>query len=180
MLASVGLLCAGAVPVTEGYVTGADGVRLFYRRLGSGADFVVFLHGGPGLSHLDGGPQIEPIAERHTLIPYGPARCGPLRVGQRSRPAHRQRGARPGSAPGATRHREDEAGLSWGSGLAALYVQAHPDRVERIVFLDPMPPATRISRRSAARWTPSSFNRTSSTQPGTIAGGRASARCRPP
>jgi len=25
--------------------------------------------------------------------------------------------------------------------LAALYVQAHPDRVERIVFLDPMPPA---------------------------------------
>jgi hypothetical protein len=37
--------------VEQGYLTGADGVRLVYRKLGSGSDFVVFLHGGPGASY---------------------------------------------------------------------------------------------------------------------------------
>jgi proline iminopeptidase len=32
-------------------------------------------------------------------------------------------------------------GVSWGSILAALYADAHPERVARIVFLDPMYPA---------------------------------------
>lgn len=32
-------------------------------------------------------------------------------------------------------------GLSWGSGLAALYAEAYPERVSRIVFLAPMPVA---------------------------------------
>jgi hypothetical protein len=32
----------------EGHFTGADGVRLFYRKIGSGKDVVVVLHGGPG------------------------------------------------------------------------------------------------------------------------------------
>jgi proline iminopeptidase len=32
-------------------------------------------------------------------------------------------------------------GLSWGSGLAALYSNVHGERVARIVFLDPMPVA---------------------------------------
>jgi proline iminopeptidase len=30
-------------------------------------------------------------------------------------------------------------GLSWGSGLAAFYAEAHPESVSRIVFLNPMP-----------------------------------------
>jgi hypothetical protein len=38
----------------EGYLSGEDGVRLFYRKLGTGRDVVVFLHGGPGLSIEDG------------------------------------------------------------------------------------------------------------------------------
>ena len=35
-------------PNEEGHLTGADGVRLFYRKLGNGKDVVVILHGGPG------------------------------------------------------------------------------------------------------------------------------------
>src|SRR6185295_18645752 len=32
-------------------------------------------------------------------------------------------------------------GLSWGTGLATLYTAAHPDRVEMLVLVSPMPPA---------------------------------------
>jgi proline iminopeptidase len=31
-------------------------------------------------------------------------------------------------------------GHSWGAGLAALYAMAHPDRIERLLLVDPMPP----------------------------------------
>jgi proline iminopeptidase len=57
-------------PNQEGYLTAADSVRLFYRKLGKEKDFVVFLHGGPGLSMGDGGYAMRPLAERHTLILY--------------------------------------------------------------------------------------------------------------
>ena len=51
-------------PVEQGYFTGADGVRLFYRKLGAAHDFVVFLHGGPGLSMGDGGYAMRPLRSR--------------------------------------------------------------------------------------------------------------------
>lgn len=47
-------------PVTEGYFRGADGVRLFYRKVGKEKKTVVFLHGGPGLGIGDGGYDMEP------------------------------------------------------------------------------------------------------------------------
>lgn len=126
----------------EGYALGADNVHLFYRRIGSG-DFVVFLHGGPGASMHDGGDDLQPIADRHTLLMYD------QRGGGRSDIITDR------SLLTASYHVRDlEAlrqnlgiekfsivGLSWGSGLAALYASEHPDRVSRIVFLAPMPPA---------------------------------------
>src|SRR4051794_34661737 len=50
------------LPVREGFFTGADGVRLFYRLAGMGSDPIVFLHGGPGLGIDDGGYDLEPLA----------------------------------------------------------------------------------------------------------------------
>lgn len=129
--------------VEQGYLTGADGVRLFYRKLGSGSDFVVFLHGGPGLSMHDGGSSIEPLSRRHTLILYD------QRGGGRSELVKDK-----SLLTAANDVRDLEAlrahfgiqkmtliGLSWGSGLAALYADAHPEHVSKIVFLDPMPVA---------------------------------------
>jgi hypothetical protein len=57
-------------PVTEGYFKGADGVRLFYRRVGNKGNPVVFLHGGPGLGIGDGGYDMEPLARDRALIMY--------------------------------------------------------------------------------------------------------------
>ena len=128
--------CAGRSPgvgpslaVHEGYVVGADQVRLFFRTVGTGGDTLVFLHGGRGKT-----PRASrPIWRRwptSTVLFYD------------------QRGSGRSEAPADTmlltveRHVADlEAvrqelvlgrvamiGHSWGCGLAALYAAAHPER----------------------------------------------------
>jgi proline iminopeptidase len=56
--------------VVEGYFNGADGVRLFYRKVGTGPKTVVFLHGGPGLGIGDGGYDMEPLARKRVLLMF--------------------------------------------------------------------------------------------------------------
>jgi proline iminopeptidase len=132
---------AEKVQTEQGHFTAADGVRLFYRKLGRGRDFIVFLHGGPGLSMGDGGYAMRPLAERHTLILYD------QRGGGRSDlvkdPALLTADAGVRDLEALRQHfgiqKMSLIGLSWGSGLAALYAVAHPEAVSRIVFLDPMP-----------------------------------------
>lgn len=132
----------GGVPSEEGYLPGADGARLFYRKFGHGPDVVIFLHGGPGLNMADGGPAMEPLADRHTLIMYD------QRGGGRSTAAEP-----PDQVTAAADVRDLEAvrryfgvkqvaivGNSWGAGLAILYATAHPEHVTRLVLLSPMPP----------------------------------------
>ena len=128
-------------PTEEGSFTAADQVRLFYRKLGTGRDFVVFLHGGPGLSMGDGGYAMRPLSEKHALILYdqrGGGRSDLIKdpklltadADVRDLEALRQH---------FTIDKMTLIGLSWGSGLAALYAEAHPESVSRIIFLDPMP-----------------------------------------
>lgn len=132
--------------VQEGTLAGADNVSLFYRKVGEGSDFIVFLHGGPGLSMENDGVLMDPLADKkHTLLMYD------QRGGGRSEVVRD-----PALLTAASHVRDLEAlrehfgiqkinliGLSWGSGLAALYADAHPDRIARIVFLNPMPPANK-------------------------------------
>ncbi|MEO7907472.1 MAG: alpha/beta hydrolase [Saprospiraceae bacterium] len=62
---------AGLLPlVQEGYVEAGDGVRLFYRLLGSGPDTVVVIHGGPGLTMDYFLEDLAPLAANHTLLFY--------------------------------------------------------------------------------------------------------------
>lgn len=130
-------------PADEGYFTGADSARLFYRKLGTRQDFVVFIHGGPGLSMGDGGYAMRPLAQQHTLILYD------QRGGGRSDlvkdPARLTADADVRDLEALREHFGIEKmsliGNSWGSGLAALYADSHSERVSRIVFLDPMPVA---------------------------------------
>lgn len=130
-------------PVEEGRFIAADGVGLFYRKVGNGRDFVVFLHGGPGLSMNDGGLDMEPLAAGRTLILYDQRGCGRSDIVKD--PAMLTAAADVRDLEALRRHFHIEKmtliGLSWGSGLAALYAAEHPDRVSRIVFLSPMPPA---------------------------------------
>lgn len=129
--------------VTEGYFQGADGVRLFYRKVGSGKKTVVFLHGGPGLGIGDGGYDIEPLARGRVLLMFDQRGSGRSEVVTdpklltvdyqvRDLEAFRQHfGLK----------RMSLIGLSWGTGLATFYAAAHPERIERLLLVSPMPPA---------------------------------------
>jgi len=140
-------------PAETGSFTAADGVQLFYCKQGSGRDFVVFLHGGPGLNMGDGGYAMRPLAEQHTLILYD------QRGGGRSDlvkdPKLLTADADVRDLEALRQHfgidKMNLIGLSWGSGLAALYTEAHPESVSRIVFLDPMPMLSIPTRKNEGK-----------------------------
>lgn len=54
----------------EGFLTGADGAKIFYKVTGTGSDTVVVLHGGPGAGMHSVLPSVSPLARNHVLIFY--------------------------------------------------------------------------------------------------------------
>ncbi len=133
-------------PVVEGHVTGADGVQLFYRQIGTGRNVTVLLHGGPGLNIGASWPDLVPLADHFTIMMYD------------QRGAGRSQIVKDSTKLTATDHVRDlEAirqhfgwkqmalvGHSWGAGLAILYAAAHPDRVSRMLLVGPMPPTAEL------------------------------------
>jgi hypothetical protein len=60
----------GAAPVVDGYLDGADGVRLFYRKVGNLPSVAVLLHGGPG-SNMNGvWPDLQRLANTRSVVMY--------------------------------------------------------------------------------------------------------------
>ena len=130
-------------PVSEGFFTGADGVRLFYRRIGNHGNTIVFLHGGPGLGIGDGGYDMEPLARGRSLIMYDQRGSGRSEV--ISDPNLLTVEHQIADLEAVRQHfklqRMTVVGLSWGTGLAVLYAAAYPERIERLLLVSPMPPA---------------------------------------
>lgn len=135
------------VAVRDGFLTGADGVRLYYKTLGTGPDTVVVLHGGPGMSmgYLD--RDLAPLAHGRTVIFYD------QRGGGRSQlvadPAQLTLDRHLADLEAVRAHfglgRMKLVGQSWGALLAGFYAREHADRLEKLVLLNPAPP-------SAAYW----------------------------
>lgn len=137
-------------PITvEGYFPGADGVRLFYRKVGNGKNVIVVLHGGPGSNMNAVWLDLEPLAKKHTVLMYD------QRGGGRSEIIKD-----PAKLKYSDHVRDLEAlrkqfglkrmvlvGESWGAGLAALYAMEHPQRVRRLLLLGPMPPSRALMTR---------------------------------
>lgn len=129
-------------PKEEGYFTGADGVRLFYRKLGSGMDVLVMLHGGPG-GTMNNGEEMAPLAKGRTLIFYdqrGGGRSDLVSDPNLLTTNHHVR-----DLEALRQHFRLEQmsvlGISWGSGVATLYTAEHPARVARLLLVSPMPVA---------------------------------------
>jgi len=131
----------------EGYIRTADGVRLFYKIVGSGPETLVAVHGGPGNSMESILPDLEPLAKNRTVIYYdqrGNGRSDLIK--DRSKLA-------------VSKHVEDlEAvrvhfkldkltllGNSWGGMLIAYYAAAHPAKVERMVLHSPGEPTKALA-----------------------------------
>lgn len=126
----------------EGYIRTSDGVRLFYKIVGSGADTLVAVHGGPGNSLNSILPDLEPLAQNRTVIYYDQRGNG------------RSDLIKDPDKLSISKHIEDlEAirihfkldkvtllGNSWGGMLLGFYAVAHPDKVERMILHSPGEP----------------------------------------
>lgn len=134
---------------SEGYFKGADGVRLFYRKVGSGRNPIVLLHGGPGSNMNAVWLDLEPLARKRTVLMYdqrGGGRSEIIKDANKLKYMDHVRDLE------ALRkqfglERMMLVGESWGAGLAALYAMEHPTRVSRLLLLGPMPPSRALITR---------------------------------
>ena len=131
----------------EGYITTSDGVRLFYKVVGSGAETLVAVHGGPGNSLNSILPDLEPLAKNRRVIYYDQRGGGrsdlikdreKLAIGKHIADLEAVR----------THFKLDKMtllGNSWGGMLIGYYAAAHPDKVERMVFHSPGEPTRALA-----------------------------------
>lgn len=133
--------CPAQTP-REGYITTADGVRLFYKVVGSGSDVLVAVHGGPGNTLNSILPDLEPLAAHRTVIYYdqrGNGRSDLLKEDNKL-----AIGKHIEDLEAIRKHFQLEKvtllGNSWGGMLISFYAAAHPDRVERLVLHNPGEP----------------------------------------
>jgi proline iminopeptidase len=125
----------------QSYVKTADGIRLWTVQRGKGSP-VIAIHGGPGMDHLSLRADLAPLERHHRVIYYD------------------QRGGGRSTLPADTsllsieHHVADLEALrkhlglrkvtllahSFGPAVATFYALQYPDRVERMIFLGPIPP----------------------------------------
>jgi proline iminopeptidase len=136
--------CAHPMKVSlppQGFVDAGGGVQLYYRIDGRSPSAVVVLHGGPGLTHDYLVDDLLPLADALCVIHYDQRGSG--------------RSTLVSDADGldarwfaddleAVRlhlglERLTLLGHSWGAAVAALYAMRHPQRVERLILVGPMP-----------------------------------------
>jgi proline iminopeptidase len=140
VVAALSIGAIHAVQSAQRLVTVGEGITVSVREAGTGTP-VIALHGGPGFrDYLP--PDLEPLTSSFRLISYDQRGSGLSTVV--TDPALL---TAPAFVADLDRVRESTGiarvtllGHSWGAGLAALYAISHPDRVERLLLVGPMPP----------------------------------------
>lgn len=126
----------------EGYITTSDGVRLFYKIVGSGAETLVAVHGGPGNSLNSILPDLEPLAKNRTVIYYDQRGNG--RSDLIKDPAKLAIAKHIADLEAVRTHFKLDKmtllGNSWGGMLVSYYAAAHPDKIERMILHSPGEP----------------------------------------
>lgn len=126
-----------AVEISDsGFLPGADGAKLYYEVIGSGADTIVVIHGGPGAGIQSVFSSVKPLAEDFVLIFYD-QRGG----GQSTLPADTTK-LQPNYFTEDLESVRSHFNLkkmnllthSFGSIVAAEYAIKYPDRIKRMAF----------------------------------------------
>jgi proline iminopeptidase len=136
------LLSPARAQKREGYVHTPDSAKLYYRAIGSGADTIIAIHGGPGVDLESIAGDFAPLGARHVVIFYDQRGAGRSTLPtDSSRLNATQQVA---DLDAVRRHfRLAQVTLvahSYGPLLAATYAIAHPEVVRRMVFFGPVPP----------------------------------------
>lgn len=130
------------IPEKSGFIQSTDSVKLKYEVYGNSPDTLVLLHGGPGLPSNYMTADFKPLAVNQTLIIYDQRNAGrstfisdttQLRIADYVEDLDMVRkyfGLK----------EMDILGHSWGGFLAAQYAVAHPDKVGKLLLIDPGPP----------------------------------------
>jgi proline iminopeptidase len=138
--------------VETGLAEGADGVSLFYQKVGRGNEAVIYLHGGPGSTFHGNGDLMYGLARGRTLIAYDQRGGGRSEVV--TNPARLRAEDHVRDLETLRRHfgleRMSLIGLSWGAGLATLYAAQYPERVERMLLISPISPTRAFASARAA------------------------------
>lgn len=135
-------LVAQRFTTKTGYVTTADGARLYYRVVGRGRDTVIAIHGGPGVDLESIAGDFAPLAAQHTVIFYDQRGAGRSTLPSDTSSLNATQQVRDLDAV-RTHFKLAHVTLiahSYGPLLAATYAIAHPTVVERMVFFGPVPP----------------------------------------
>ena len=130
------------VPVSaQGFLTGADGMQLFYRVYGSGPDTAVVLGGGPALPISYFEQDLAPLARGRTLIFFDARGAGKSQL--TTNPALLAMDRHVADLEAVRAHfglgPMKLVGHSWGAMVAAFYAAAHPQHVDRMVLVTPGP-----------------------------------------
>jgi proline iminopeptidase len=138
---ALAVLLTAPLVLAQHFVDAGDGIRLWYSDSGKGSPVIV-IHGGPGMDHDSLAADLGPLRQHHRLIEYD------------------QRGGGRSTLPAddalltIDHHVADLEALrkhlgfekvtllahSFGPAIAARYAIRYPDRVERMIFLSPIPP----------------------------------------
>jgi proline iminopeptidase len=123
-------------PANEGYIYTSDGVRLFYKIVGSGPESVVAVHGGPGNSLESIMADLEPLSRNRRVIYYdqrGNGRSDLVKDAEELSVAKHV-----ADLEAVRAHfklgKMTVIGNSWGGMLAAFYAVKYPENVERMIL----------------------------------------------
>lgn len=142
-LAAAGSSVAGAQRTArEGFVITPDSASLYYRVIGSGADTIIAIHGGPGVDLESIAGDFAPLGAKHVVIFYDQRGTGKSTL---PRDTSQLNATQQVADLDAVRRQFGLAHVtlvahSYGPLLAATYAIAHPDVVRRMVFFGPVPP----------------------------------------
>ena len=151
----------------SGWIAGADGVRLYYERIGSGTPTIIV----PGRLFL--ARDLAPLGRRHTVILYDMRNRGRSSRVEDGRLLTIQKDVE--DLEVVRRHfgveRFVPVGYSYLGLMVVLYAMEHPSRVERLVQLGPVPrkfgteyPASLLHRDSAPVVSPAAAARLDSLE----------------
>jgi proline iminopeptidase len=135
MSAALLALALSLAGTDSGWVAGPDGVRLYYERIGNGPTTIIV----PGRLFL--ARDLAPLGERHTLILYDMRNRGRSSRVEDGNLLTIQKDVEDLEA--VRRHfrvgRFIPVGYSYLGFMVVLYAMSHPDHVERVVQLGPVP-----------------------------------------